>query len=123
MKLENELYEIIETLNSDKMAVVSILLLSDSVIYKAHFPGEPVTPGVCIIKIAMELIEQMFDRPLQLRKVKNVKFLRVITPVEQTIDYEIQLQKEDDNNLTYQVTVTKDDVVYTKMSLICIPRI
>ena len=32
-----------------------IRLLPDNVIYKAHFPEKPITPGVCIVQMAVEL--------------------------------------------------------------------
>ena len=51
-------------------------------IYAAHFPGAPITPGVCVIQIARELIEEELKQKLMIRRVKNVKFLKVISPVE-----------------------------------------
>ncbi|MBQ5511641.1 MAG: hydroxymyristoyl-ACP dehydratase [Prevotella sp.] len=51
-------------------------------IYQAHFPGNPITPGVCIIQIAKELMEEHFQRQLRIQKVQNVKFLNVISPIE-----------------------------------------
>ena len=32
-------------------------------IYAAHFPGNPVTPGVCIIQTVKELAERSIGRP------------------------------------------------------------
>ena len=45
-------------------------------IYGAHFPGNPVTPGVCIIQTVKELAERSIGRPLFLRTVRNVRPLR-----------------------------------------------
>ncbi|MDR1846875.1 MAG: hypothetical protein LBR17_01995 [Bacteroidales bacterium] len=49
-------------------------------IYKAHFPNHPVTPGVCIMQIAKEIIEQRVGRRLQITKINNAKFLSIIDP-------------------------------------------
>src|SRR3712207_7146778 len=53
----------------------TIGLNAEHVIYRAHFPGHAVTPGVCIIQLLMELAEQRLQRPLRLRRVKNLKFI------------------------------------------------
>src|SRR3712207_9360811 len=57
----------------------TIGLNAEHVIYRAHFPGHAVTPGVCIIQLLMELAEQRLQRPLRLRRGKN---LEVISPLE-----------------------------------------
>ncbi|MDR2118490.1 MAG: glycosyltransferase [Tannerellaceae bacterium] len=51
-------------------------------VYQAHFPGNPVTPGACIIEFCKELAERRTGEKLRLRKVLNVKFLSVINPEE-----------------------------------------
>lgn len=88
-------------------------------IYKAHFPGNPITPGVCIIKTAGELLEQKLDRKLFLKTVKNVKFLSVIIPEEKKkIKYSFSNIIEDENGCKVQVVVSDDAIVYAKISLI-----
>jgi 3-hydroxyacyl-[acyl-carrier-protein] dehydratase len=51
-------------------------------IYQAHFPGNPITPGVCIIQIAKELMEEHYQQQFRIQKVLNVKFLNVISPID-----------------------------------------
>lgn len=88
-------------------------------IYKAHFPGNPITPGVCIIKTAGELLEQKLDRKLFLKTVKNVKFLSVIIPEKgKKIKYSFSNIVEDENSCKVQVVVSDDAIVYAKISLI-----
>ena len=41
------------------MVSYTIKLIPSCVIYQAHFPGEPITPGVCIVQMAKELIEEL----------------------------------------------------------------
>ena len=48
--------------------------------FKGHFPGEPVTPGVCILQIAQELLSEETELNLSLKKIKNAKFTAVIAP-------------------------------------------
>lgn len=88
-------------------------------IYKAHFPGSPITPGVCIIQAAGELLEQKLGRKLYLKTVKNVKFLSVIIPEEsKKIKYSFSNIVDDENGCKAQITVSDDANVYAKISLI-----
>jgi len=49
-------------------------------IFKGHFPGQPVVPGVCMMEMVKELLQTLIGRPLWLRTAGNVKFLQLITP-------------------------------------------
>jgi 3-hydroxyacyl-[acyl-carrier-protein] dehydratase len=88
-------------------------------IYKAHFPENPITPGVCIIQTAGELLEQKVNRKLFLKTVKNVKFLSVIIPEKgKKIKYSYSNIVEDENGCKSQVVVSDDTTAYAKISLI-----
>ena len=73
MILKDNFYTILRK-DVDAMAY-DIRLNPAHTIYQAHFPGEPVTPGVCILQIARELLEDLLQRPLAVKSVKNMKFL------------------------------------------------
>lgn len=49
-------------------------------IFKGHFPGQPVVPGVCMMQMVKELLEAQTDTSLWLRNAGQVKFLQLITP-------------------------------------------
>ena len=49
-------------------------------VYQAHFPSYPVTPGVCLLQLAGELLSQRLRRPLYLEEVRNAKFLALLVP-------------------------------------------
>lgn len=59
----------------------NIILNPDHLIYKAHFPGQPVTPGVCILQMIQEILSEQEGMPLFIKKIKNVKFTNVISPL------------------------------------------
>ena len=62
------------------------------VIYKAHFPGFPVTPGVCIVGMAVELASALSGRKLSLSEAKDIKFVMPITPKGETVvDFDLSL--------------------------------
>ena len=68
--LEGYLYEVVS--REEGSAVVR--LLSDCPIYKAHFPTYPITPGVTLVQIALELIGK------QLVSAKDIKFVEPVLP-------------------------------------------
>ena len=83
--LQGILYELV----SVDAAGATIRLLPDSPVYKGHFPGYPITPGVCLVEIALELIAEMagragHDDSVQLVGAKNIKFTSPIVPAEGT---------------------------------------
>lgn len=64
----------------DNTVNASITLNNDHGIFKGHFPGNPILPGVCSIQIIKELTEKALDRSLFLSVSSNVKFLETVNP-------------------------------------------
>ena len=67
----------------------TIRLLPESPVYQGHFPGYPITPGVCLVEIALELIAEMADQVghderVRLVGAKNIKFTSPIIPTSGT---------------------------------------
>lgn len=91
-------------------------------IYQAHFPGEPVTPGVCILQIGKELLEELLQESLEISHVKNVKFLSVISPLkEKEISYTFKKieTSEDSQEVKAQIIVASDEETKAKISFTC----
>ncbi len=92
----------------------------EHVIYKAHFPGKPVTPGVCLVRMAVELLEELTTRRLRLVEVKNVKFVTVLSPKDALeVNFCVSRLSQDGELLQAMVMVKEGDVVFSKMSLVC----
>ena len=77
-----------ETVSVDA-AGATIRLLPESPVYKGHFPGYPITPGVCLVEVALELMEEMaaqvgHDGKPRLVAAKNIKFTSPVIPSETT---------------------------------------
>ncbi len=49
-------------------------------IFKGHFPGQPVLPGVCMIQIFKELLEKATGQNLFLYQADSSKFLSMVDP-------------------------------------------
>lgn len=59
---------------------VTIQLHKEHAIFEGHFPDNPVTPGVCMIQIIKEVVQDHFDCTLFLHKISNIKFTALINP-------------------------------------------
>jgi|MGYP000963880783 3-hydroxyacyl-[acyl-carrier-protein] dehydratase len=58
----------------------TIILNKEHDIFKGHFPGNPVTPGVCMMQIIKELSQDIFESSLTMVSSSNVKFMALINP-------------------------------------------
>ena len=78
--LQGILYETIAV----DTAGATVRLLPESPVFKGHFPGYPITPGVCLVEIALELMEEMAGQAGKVRLVaaKNIKFTSPVLPSE-----------------------------------------
>lgn len=91
---------------------------ADCVIYKAHFPGYPITPGVCTLKIIGELLEDRYLCKLMLKEVKNVKFINPISPLQDT-PVTVSFLKElvSDDGIAVSGDIAGHDKTYVKFSV------
>lgn len=120
MKLQNSLYTIDHRGQDGGAWCYQITLDSTHVIYQAHFPEQPITPGVCIIQIAKELLEDALQQPLDVSRIKNVKFLSVISPKEtSTVTYVISKLSEDGADYKAIVEVKAGQTTLAKISFVC----
>ena len=88
-------------------------------IYRAHFPGMPVTPGVCVLAIISEVLERHIDKHIEIDVVKNLKFVNPISPVESpsaTLTY--QSIDETAGTIATKGVITGDNgMVFSKFSV------
>ena len=120
MILLDSLYSIIGKECTEKGVKYWLSLNNTHFIYKAHFPGQPITPGVCVIQICLEIASDYLNRSLEIDRVNNVKFLSVMSPLEVHGNVICELTKvieEEPNRLKVQMLIYDDQVTYAKISL------
>ena len=118
MKLQNNLYTVLSA--CWQTSVCTIHLIEDCMIYQAHFPGNPITPGACIIQIAQEMYEQSCGHSVEILEVKNAKFLKAMTPVPNNrYHYSFKKISDGSDNEKLQIVVSDDEYTYAKFSLVC----
>ena len=117
MRLQNNMYQLLRW--HDDPIAADIALLADHVIYRAHFPGQPVTPGVCILQIIGELLEDRLGAPLQLTTAKNLKFVRPLSPDENNeVTVTFRHIDSEDKTVKAKGDITAGGETFTSFSLI-----
>lgn len=65
-------------------------------VYKGHFPGMPVVPGVCMLRIMKECVSMALNTPVRFQSINSCKFLSVVNPLEHdTLTFAFSLDKID----------------------------
>lgn len=121
MVLKDNLYTIVDI--DKENSVVEIAMCPNCIIYNAHFPDHPITPGVCVIQIAVEVLGQLLGCECFIQSVQNAKFLYIICPQNTTnVSFVFSgLICSDDQMIKTNVSVisVSDKRVYAKMSILC----
>lgn len=120
MTLKDNLYKIIDKKETPEGVLYNIHLIVESPIYGAHFPGMPITPGVCIVQMVEELLADHLQRNLQISSLKSAKFLSALKPSDDIIQIQLSSVKQEKEKTTVQSTI-KDytGTIYSKISLTC----
>lgn len=102
--------------NDDANFLANIKLNENHEIFKGHFPGNPVTPGVCMMQIVKELTEEFTGKKLFLKSASNVKFMAIINPYE-TPNLQLQLTvSETDEEVKVKNTTSFGETIALKLS-------
>lgn len=117
MKLNRTLYNIIDKETVSDVTTYTVSLIPSCIIYAAHFPEMPITPGVCQIQMTKELLENCLNRKLTIAGVKNAKFVSVLTPGDKPIRVSLSKIKHEDNQFKAQAVIADDETTYAKLSL------
>lgn len=103
MLLKN-FYKIISLENTADSKYKAVILINEEHdVFKGHFPGNPIMPGVCMMQIIKELTEQITGSSLFMQSLSNVKFMALINPF-QTPELLLELD----------VTTTEDNLIKVK---------
>lgn len=82
MLLDN-FYTILSSESSDSTIwTIQVKLNPGHPVYQGHFPGHPVVPGVCLLQLIKECVEDIRQQKLQVTQVSSCKFLSAINPIE-----------------------------------------
>ena len=107
-------YYTIENVSKQENDVVrfDISLNADCQVYEGHFPGEPVSPGVCNIQMIKECAEQVAGKSLLLNNLQQCRLTTLVTPIQHPqVEVTILLEEKGDG-YKLKATVGKGEDVY-----------
>lgn len=120
MILKNQLYRIEQLQTTDEATNFTVSLIGSCFIYKAHFPGNPITPGVCIVQTARELLQELVGRGLEITEARDVKFLNILSPTDRSrVTFTLTDVAEADGHVKAKVSVHDDDFVFCTIAFTC----
>jgi 3-hydroxyacyl-[acyl-carrier-protein] dehydratase len=95
----------------------SLRLEKEHAIFKGHFPNLPIVPGVCMMQLVKEVLENLEGKRMQIEEAPNLKFLSILNPnenglVESLISIDERLG---DNWVKINATINAGSVIFFKM--------
>lgn len=86
-------------------------------VFNGHFPGNPVTPGVCMMQIIKELSQEIVESSLLMISSSNVKFMALINPdVNPRLRLELEISGDVNTEIKVKNTTYFDETVALKLS-------
>lgn len=93
----------------------TITLNAGHQIFEGHFPGQPVVPGVCMMQMVKEVLENITGTKTQLLKAGDMKFLAILNPhVTPTAGLQITSIANNDDTLKVDAIIQHEDTVFFK---------
>lgn len=102
---------------ADRKYTAIVNLNKDHVIFKGHFPGNPVTPGVCMIQIIKELTQEILGCSLIMTSSSNVKFMALINPeINSTLVLDLEISGDLEGEIKVKNNTKFGDTVALKLT-------
>ena len=120
MILINNFYTVKSQTVLDGKAEFRVKLNAENFVYQAHFPNNPITPGVCLIQMAVELFGLVKGTNFGIKTLKNVKFTAPINPLEfPEVDFALDFA-ENEGLWQLKALIKENETVFAKMSMILV---
>ncbi len=115
MILLNNFFTINDTVKSETEIWAELFINADHKIFEGHFPNQPVVPGVCMMQIIKEILEQVIEKETNLVQAADMKFLAVINPIENNLIHaSIKYATDETGAINIVASLFKDELVHFK---------
>jgi 3-hydroxyacyl-[acyl-carrier-protein] dehydratase len=119
--LLNDLYTIQSLVEAENKIQAVIRLSEGHAIFRGHFPGQPVLPGVCMMEIIADITGEYLQRSFRISAGPMIKFLHMIDPKKNPlISLEINYQSTSERTAT-NGKIFYGAVIFMKFQLTLIP--
>ncbi|MBR4536022.1 MAG: hypothetical protein IKO62_05125 [Bacteroidales bacterium] len=113
-----DFFKIINTDITDNEALVEVELNPQHAIFKGHFPGHPITPGVCVTQMAVDLFSHIQQQEYALTKAKSVKFIHIIKPEKPPrVHYQLNWEEVTDRQYQLKALVCHEKTTFAKINI------
>ncbi len=87
-------------------------------VYGVHFPGNPITPGACMIQLMSELVQRQLGKNLILKELVNVKFMNILSPSSSVIYMDMTVVEDDGCDYKVKANLVCSDVKIAQITMI-----
>lgn len=113
--MTTDLYKISDYVKADGSITCGVSYDAAHEIFKGHFPGNPIVPGVCTMAMVKALLEAAVKEKLLLKEASNVKFLGLITPLMSPV-LSLSWKEGEDAQLQVTASLVEEGTTLFKMS-------
>lgn len=113
--LQNDLYTVEQLIREGNKLTVLIRVNPLHDIFKGHFPGNPILPGVCIIQILKDILAIHLGEMVVLIKIDIIKFLSFINPeINSKIKFDVDINVMENDIVLCNACLFFESVVFCR---------
>lgn len=113
--LQGSFYTVLNSQSNNGSVSALLELNPDHHIFEGHFPGIPVVPGVCMMQMVKELVEDSLGLRLRLSKADHLKFLTIINPRQnKSLQANISISTDSHQHVQVSATFSHEETVFFK---------
>lgn len=114
--MSEEVYCIEDVKRQDNLVKATVLLNASHDVFRGHFPGNPILPGVFIIQILKKIVSDISGKKLLVSKVDSIKYLAFINPKSiKSLIFETVINSEFENTIKFNCNVNSEDTVFCRI--------
>lgn len=115
MLLNGTFYQLLDLTLQENQIIATIKINENDEIFKGHFPGNPVTPGVAQLEIVKEILSTHYNRSIQLKSISNCKYLAILDPRKDSLIKVSLTVNELHDQLKVSCNFASEETIFTKI--------
>jgi 3-hydroxyacyl-[acyl-carrier-protein] dehydratase len=113
--LQGSFYTVVNNQSNGSSVNALLELNPEHHIFDGHFPQIPVVPGVCMMQMVKELVEDFTGQRLRLSKAEHLKFLTIIDPRQnKLVEVDISIHSNSSPNIQVTAAFSREETVFFK---------
>jgi len=116
--LLNDLYTVEQPVREKNGNGFSVLIRLNPFheVFRGHFPGDPVLPGVCFIQILKEILKNQLEKDLVFDNFSTIKFFSIVNPgVNGLLHFDVELKSTGNGGTSFNSAAYFESVVYCRL--------